>query len=515
MKARSDHGFSAFLSGRARAGAQRVPVFRERTADFETPLSIWLKLAGEPYSYLFESVQGSEKWGRYSVIGLASPSVVRARQRHLSLEEDGEVIKEFEVEDPLQWIDEFYRSGCTARIPGLPRFCGGLVGYLGYDAVRYIEPTKLLWGQKPDELGTPDILLWISDEVAIYDNLSGKINLVVHADPNNNKARAEAERRLDEIEARLDAPCTPPTPLALDAPCQSLEFRSRTGRRQHCQSVLRARDLIIAGDCFQVGISQRLSAPFKASPLELYRALRMLNPSPYMFLLNCGDHQIVGSSPEILVRLEGDQVTIRPIAGTRPRGGNDEEDEKLAAELLADEKERAEHLMLVDLARNDLGRIAEIGSVQVDELMAIERYSHVMHISSNVSGRLRSGIDAFDVLRATFPAGTLSGAPKVRAMEIIDDLEPVKRGVYAGAVGYFSWQGNMDTAIAIRTAVLRDGNIHVQAGGGLVYDSVPESEWQETLNKAKALMRAGEIAEATAAADSLLTARTEGPCREV
>ena len=497
--ARAANGFSAFLSRKARTGAQRTPVFRERTADFETPLSVWLKLAGEPYSYLFESVQGGEKWGRYSVIGLASSSVIKIRQQHISLEENGEIVKEFDVEDPLQWLDGFYRSACTPPIPGLPRFCGGLVGYLGYDAVRYIEPAKLPWGQKPDELGTPDILLWISDEVAIYDNLSGKINLVVHADPHTKGSLAEAESRLDEIEARLDAPCTPPSPLALDASCQSLEFKSRSGRRRHCQSVLRARDLIIAGDCFQVGISQRLTAPYGAGPLELYRALRMLNPSPYMFMLNCGDHEVVGSSPEILVRLEGGQVTIRPIAGTRPRGENDEEDENLAAELLADEKERAEHLMLVDLARNDLGRIAETGSVQVDELMAIERYSHVMHITSNVSGRLRSGIDAFDVLRATFPAGTLSGAPKVRAMEIIDELEPVKRGIYAGAVGYFSWQGNMDTAIAIRTAVLKDGNIHVQAGGGLVYDSVPETEWQETLNKAKALMRATEIAEATAA----------------
>ena len=491
-------GFSAFLDRKTRTGAPREPVFRERTADFETPLSVWLKLAGEPYSYLFESIQGGEKWGRYSVIGLASQSVIRVYQQRISLEQSGVIIDEFDTEDPLQWLDEFYRHSCTEQLPGLPRFCGGLVGYLGYDAVRYIEPARLPWGQKPDELGTPDILLWISDEVAIYDNLSGKIKLVVHADPGAPGARDRAELRLDEIEARLDAPCTPPSPLVLDAPLRSLEFSSRTGRRQHCRSVLRARELIIAGDCFQVGISQRLSAPYKAAPIEFYRALRMLNPSPYMFMLNCGDHQVIGSSPEILVRLEGGRVTIRPIAGTRPRGGNDEEDEKLAAELLADEKERAEHLMLVDLARNDLGRIAETGSVQVDELMAIERYSHVMHISSNVSARLRSGINAFDVLRATFPAGTLSGAPKVRAMEIIDELEPVKRGIYAGAVGYFSWQGNMDTAIAIRTAVLKDGNIHVQAGGGLVYDSVPEAEWRETLNKAQALMRAGEIAEATA-----------------
>jgi anthranilate synthase component 1 len=393
--------------------------------------------------------------------------------------------------DPLVFVNDYLARFRTAQDRRLPRFCGGLVGYFGYETVRYMEK-RLARTQKPDPLGVPDILLLVSEEIAIVDNLSGKLSLVVYAEPGEPQAYARAKERLRELLQRLREPITiPPDTRAVSEPAVS-----GFGEAAYHRAVEKAKRYIYEGDIMQVVPSQRMSKPFRATPLALYRALRTLNPSPYMFYFDFGDFHVVGASPEILVRLEGEMVTVRPIAGTRRRGATPEEDEALADELLGDPKERAEHIMLVDLGRNDAGRVAQTGTVRVTEQMVIERYSHVMHIVSNVEALLRPGLNALDVLRATFPAGTVSGAPKVRAMEIIDELEPVKRGVYAGAVGYLGFHGNMDVAIALRTAVVKDGMLHVQAGGGIVADSEPAAEWQETQNKAKALLRAAEIAEA-------------------
>jgi anthranilate synthase component 1 len=378
----------------------------------------------------------------------------------------------------------------------LPRFTGGLVGYFGYDTVRYVEP-RLAKSQPKDELGTPDILLMASDEVAIFDNLSGTLMLVVHVDAKQAGGLEQANARLDELQKKLDKPA-PQLPDASDAEDQLTEddFKSSFGEQAFLKSVDKIKDYIMAGDAMQVVPSQRLSAPFTASPLNLYRSLRRLNPSPYMFFLNLDDFHIVGSSPEVLARLEDGQVTVRPIAGTRRRGKTAEEDIALEQEMLDDPKEIAEHLMLIDLGRNDVGRISQSGSVEVTEKMVVERYSHVMHITSNVVGDVTDNMGPIEVLKATLPAGTLSGAPKIRAMEIIDEVEPVKRGIYGGAVGYIGWNGNMDTAIAIRTAVIKDQVLYVQAGAGVVADSKPELEWKETMNKARAVMRAAAMVNA-------------------
>ena len=475
----------------AAAGYNRVPVVLETFADLDTPLSIYLKLANQPYSYLLESVVGGERFGRYSFIGLAAAARIEVRDHScIEVREGLETLRE-EAEDPLAFVENYLKRFKVATDPRLPRFCGGLVGYFGYDTVRYIEK-RLARSNKRDELGTPDILLLVSEEIAIVDNLSGKLSLVVYAEPGKPGAYAAARARLAVLLEKLRAPVRLPE----SAPTQSEPAVSGFGEAAYYRAVDRAKKYIFEGDIMQVVPSQRMSKPFHASPLSLYRALRALNPSPYMFCFNFGDFHVVGASPEILARLEGDVVTVRPIAGTRRRGATPEEDAALATELLADEKERAEHLMLVDLGRNDAGRVAQTGSVKVTEQMIIERYSHVMHIVSSVEAKLKPGLNAIDVLRATFPAGTVSGAPKVRAMEIIDELEPVKRSIYAGAVGYLGFHGNMDVAIALRTAVIKDGKLHVQAGGGVVADSQPEAEWQETQNKARALLRAAEIAEA-------------------
>ena len=471
-------------------GYNRVPLVLETFADLDTPLSIYLKLANEPYTYLLESVVGGERFGRYSYIGLAASRRLEVRGYECKEVENERVVERTIVEDPLTYVQEYLARFRTAQDARLPRFCGGLVGYFGYDIVRYIEK-RLAQTQKPDPLGVPDIVLLVSEEIAIVDNLSGKLSLVVYGKPGQVNAYAAARARLAELLQKLRAPVEIPA----DTQGSSENAVSGFGEKAYHAAVARAKHYIYEGDIMQVVPSQRMSKPFRAAPVALYRALRGLNPSPYMFYFNFGDFHVVGASPEILVRLEGDAVTVRPIAGTRPRGGTPEEDEALAAELLADAKERAEHIMLVDLGRNDVGRVAVTGSVKVTEQMVIERYSHVMHIVSNVEAKLRSGLNAIDVLRATFPAGTVSGAPKVRAMEIIDELEPVKRGVYAGAVGYLGFHGNMDVAIALRTAVIKDGTLHVQAGGGVVADSQPEAEWQETQNKAKALLRAAQMAE--------------------
>ncbi len=476
-------------------GFNRIPVAREVLADLDTPLSTYLKLADAPYSYLLESVQGGEKWGRYSIIGLPCRKIIRVRGERITVEHAGEIVESLTCPDPLDWIQDFqrrYRVPATGE--GLPRFIGGLVGYFGYDTIRYIEP-KLAQNPNPDPLDNPDILLLVSEDLVVFDNLAGRLYLITLVDPAVERAYARAQLRLDQWVARLREGRSLYTPANPRPNAGQIEFISDFTQDGFENAVRRIKDYILAGDCMQVVLSQRLSAPFRATPLDLYRALRGLNPSPYMYFLNLSDFHIVGSSPEILARLEDDLLTVRPIAGTRRRGVTEEQDRALEAELLADPKELAEHLMLIDLGRNDVGRVSEIGSVRLTEKMAIERYSHVMHIVSNVNGRLRPDLSVLDALRATFPAGTVSGAPKIRAMEIIDELEPAKRGVYAGAVGYLSWSGNMDTAIAIRTAVLKDGMLHVQAGAGIVADSVPESEWEETLNKGRALFRAAMLAE--------------------
>jgi len=480
----------------AAQGFNRVPLILETFADLDTPLSIYLKLANRPYSYLLESVQGGERFGRYSFIGLPAQTRIVVRGHKVLVLHGETVTEDVESPDPLAFIGDYVKRVKAAPLDGLPRFAGGLVGYFGYDTVRYIEPKLAKRPEKPDPIGTPDIVLLQSEEIAIVDNLAGKLYLVVYADPRNPLAYAHGKQRLRELLEALRRPADIPA----HGPMVAHQAQSGFGEATFLQAVAKAKQLIFDGDIMQVQVGQRLSRRYAGEPLALYRALRTLNPSPYMFYFDFRDFNVVGASPEILVRLEGDKVTLRPIAGTRRRGANADEDKALAEELLADPKERAEHVMLIDLGRNDVGRIAEIGSVRVTENMVIERYSHVMHIVSNVEGKLKPGLDALAVLRATFPAGTVTGTPKVRAMEIIDELEPVKRGVYAGAVGYLGYHGDMDLAIAIRTGVVKDELLHVQAAAGIVADSVAESEWNETNIKARALLRAAEMA--TAGLDS-------------
>jgi len=478
----------------ARQGYTAIPILREVLADLDTPLSTYLKLANGPYSYLFESVHGGEKWGRYSIIGLPCQRVIRIHGHTIKIFDEQKQVDEIVSDDPLAWIEHFQAGFKHPELSGLPKFTGGLVGYFGYDSIRYIEP-KLAKTQKPDPLQLPDILLMVSDEVIVFDNLSGKLYIIVHANPGEADAFSSAQARIDQLISQMHA-ATPQPKHAHPREIKEADFVSGFTQGGFENAVTRIKQYITDGDCMQVVISQRMSIPFHAEPLDLYRALRSLNPSPYMFFLDLGDFHIVGSSPEILVRYEDGIVTVRPIAGTRPRGKTEEEDKALEDDLLADPKELAEHLMLIDLGRNDVGRIAKTGSVSLTDKMVIERYSHVMHIVSNVTGEIQENMSAMDVLRATFPAGTVSGAPKIRAMEIIDELEPVKRGVYAGAVGYLGWSGNMDTAIAIRTAVIKDQTLHIQAGAGIVYDSVPRNEWDETMNKGRAVFRAVAMAEA-------------------
>lgn len=479
-------------------GYSHIPVFRQRLADTETPLAVYARLRqADVPAYLFESVQGGERWGRYSMIGLGQGTLLQYRDGHMSVQTAHHVQRTV-CADPFQYIRDFqaqYRVPTQAEIPELTGFTGGLVGYFGYDCVRCIEP-KLGAGSSVDPIGLPDIWLTLSQQVVVFDNLRDTLFLIVHADAADPDAFEAAQHSLDLLEQRLAAPlqlqATPHTPP---------QFVSQTGEQAFMAAVEQVQEYIRAGDVMQVVPSQRLSSPFDGDALSVYRALRHLNPSPYLFLLQgfTVDRQpfdLVGSSPEILSRLEHGVVTVRPIAGTRPRGVTPEQDQALAEELLADAKEIAEHLMLIDLGRNDVGRVSQIGQVRVTERMTIERYSHVMHIVSNVEGQVRAGLDALDVFKATFPAGTLSGAPKIRAMEIIDELEPVRRGVFGGAVGYLGWHGEMDTAIAIRTAVIRGGQVHVQAGAGVVADSVPASEWNETLIKARAVVRAVELSAA-------------------
>jgi len=471
----------------------RIPVVREVLADLDTPLSSYLKLAQGPYSYLLESVQGGEKWGRYSILGLPARTIMKARGNQIEIERDGETVESFSCDDPLDFVEIFKARYRAPELEGLPSFNGGLVGYFGYDCVRYVEP-RLQASTPEDLIGTPDILLMVSDEVLVFDNLGGKLVLVVHANPDIDDAYNLAVARLDELERRLHTVVPETAPMSLaSSEAREADFTSSFGQQKFEQAVDDVKNYILAGDAMQVVLSQRLSIPFSAEPLNLYRALRSLNPSPYMYFLDLGDHHVVGCSPEILARLEDGEVTVRPIAGTRRRGHTEAEDLALEKELVNDPKEIAEHLMLIDLGRNDAGRVSKIGSVKLTDKMVVERYSHVMHITSNVTGQVKDGLGAMDVLRAALPAGTLSGAPKIRAMEIIDELESVKRGVYGGAIGYIAWNGNMDTAIAIRTAVIKDGTLTVQAGAGVVADSVPALEWKETMNKARAIFRAVDM----------------------
>ncbi|MDG6348556.1 anthranilate synthase component I [Luteimonas sp. 8-5] len=479
--------------------AELVPVVREVLSDLDTPLSVYLKLADGPHTYLFESVEGGERFGRYSIIGLPARRVYAFAGHTLYVTEHGELVEAREVDDPFAEVERLRAAHSVPRIEGLPGFTGGLVGWFGFECVQYFEPRLRGGAAKEDELGTPDILLMLSTEIAVFDNLKGRLYLIVHADPSEPQAMARANRRLDELSHRLRHGGAGYPQLQQPQVLDEAHFVSGFSREGFIEAVSKAKEYIAAGDVFQVVLSQRLSVPFNARPIDVYRALRALNPSPYMYFLDIGEMQVVGSSPEILARLQHDAdgkatVTVRPIAGTRRRGATAAEDSALEAELLADPKERAEHLMLIDLGRNDVGRVAEGGTVEVGEQFGIERYSHVMHIVSEVTGTLKPGLSYADVLRATFPAGTVSGAPKIRALEIIGELEPIKRNVYAGAIGYIGWHGDADTAIAIRTAVIQDGMLHVQAGAGIVHDADPAAEWEETMNQGRALFRA--VAEA-------------------
>ena len=482
-------------------GFNRIPLMVEAFADLETPLSLYLKLAHAQgdgkYSFLLESVVGGERFGRYSFIGLPARSLLRASgfgaDAKTEVVTDGQVV-ETHAGNPLDFIAAYQQRFKVALTPGMPRFCGGLAGYFGYDAVRYVEK-KLEKSCPPDDLGCPDILLLQCEEVAVIDNLSGKLYLIVYADPSQSEAYSRGKKRLRELKEQLRYSVSAPQLK----PSESHPAQRSFAKADYIAAVEQAKEMIAAGDFMQVQVGQRIHKRYTQSPLSLYRALRSLNPSPYMYYYHFGDFHVVGASPEILVRQEktpeGQKITIRPLAGTRPRGATPEADKATEIELINDPKERAEHVMLIDLARNDIGRIARTGSVKVTEAFAVERYSHVMHIVSNVEGLLNEGMTSMDVLKATFPAGTLTGAPKVHAMEVIDQLEPVKRGIYGGACGYLSFAGDMDVAIAIRTGVIKDGMLYVQAAAGVVADSVPEMEWRETEHKARALLRAAELVE--------------------
>ena len=473
-----------------------IPVYREVLADTDTPLSAFLKIGGGEYAFLLESVQGGEKWGRFSFLGRNPGLVVRTKGRQAELLRPGSPPERRRITDPLDLLEEILGVYRPVRVEGLPRFFGGMVGYLAYDAVRFFET---LPDRTVDDLGLPDALFVLTDTLLVFDSLSQRIQVISNAfvpDTAPGTVEAAYDLALSKIEAVVADLRKPlDRPLVAPSPSRACEPTSTFTREAFCRAVAQCKEYVAAGDIIQAVLSQRLEVNTAAQPLDVYRALRIINPSPYMYFLRLGDLALAGSSPEVFVRLEEGQIDLRPIAGTRPRGRTEIEDRALAAELLADPKERAEHIMLVDLGRNDVGRVAAPGTVEVNELMVIERYSHVMHIVSNVRGRIQEGRDAFDVIRASFPAGTVAGAPKIRAMEIIEELEPVTRGPYAGAIGYVSFSGNMDTAIAIRTVLFAKGRAWVQAGAGIVADSDPEREYQETLNKAAAMLKAIEMAE--------------------
>ncbi len=481
------------LNALIKQGINRVPVMRTVLSDYDTPLSVYHKLAKGSYSYLFESVQGGDQWGRYSIIGLPCQRRLVIRGNHIKEIWGDKVVQHQVSEDPLAWIEAYQEQFNVLKLDGMPAFSGGLVGYFGYDTIRYIETHLQQNMPSQDDIGAPDIELLVSEELVVFDNLSGQVHVIVHTDLTKENAYSLALARLDELEEKLACSMTMPEVNTKQDSISEKDFYSSFGEEAFKQAVKRIQEYILSGDVMQVVLSQQMSVPFHEEAIDLYRALRYLNPSPYMFFMDMGGLKIVGSSPEILVRLEASQVTVRPIAGTRRRGETFEKDQALEQDLLNDPKELAEHLMLIDLGRNDIGRIAQTGTVELTENMQVERYSHVMHIVSNVTGKVQLDMSAMDVLRATFPAGTVSGAPKIRAMEIIDELEPVKRGIYAGAIGYLGWHGNMDTAIAIRTAVIKNNRLFIQAGAGIVADSVPQLEWDETMNKGRAIFKAAQF----------------------
>ena len=470
----------------------KVPVFREILADMETPLSVYQKLANAPFSYLFESVEGGDKWARYSLIGLPANKIIRITGNQLEVTDNGRIIESKEIKNPLEYIEACQKEVQIVEQEGLPKFNGGLVGYFGYDCVRYIEP-RLKESQPTDNLGTPDALFMVSEEVAVFDNLKNKLYLIILVNSDSEEEKKKAENRLDNLEKKLQNPLPDQALIQPKESVDESDFVSGFGEKEFKSAVNKVKEYIYSGDVMQVVCSQRMSIPFTADPVALYRAIRHLNPSPYLYYLHLGEFHIVGSSPEILARLEDDEVTVRPIAGTRRRGRDNDDDLAMEEDMINDPKEIAEHLMLIDLGRNDIGRVAEPGSVEVTQKFGVERYSHVMHMVSNVKAKLKEGLSSMDVFKATFPAGTVSGAPKIRAMEIIDEIEPVKRGIYGGAVGYLSWQGNMDMAIAIRTAVIKEEVLYIQAGGGFVADSDPDLEWKESLNKGRAIFKAAEM----------------------
>lgn len=476
----------------AKNGYNRIPLVREILADTETPLSIYLKLGKGEHSYFFESVQGGEKWGRYSIIGLPCSSIIRVVASKVTVEECGRIVEETITDNPFEFIASFKNRFKVAEIADSQRFAGGLVGYFSYDTVRFVE-TSIGPSKAKDELATPDILLMLSEEIVVFDNLRGTISFVINVDPSLDNAYSLAQKRLDFLQEQLNNPVPLPV-LQEKKPLDESDFSNHFSKVDYEKAVEKIKNYIVAGDVMQVVLSQRMSVAFNGEPLNVYRALRFLNPSPYMVYFDLGDHHVVSASPEILARVEAGKITVRPLAGTRKRGQNEAEDLELEKDLLSDAKEIAEHLMLIDLSRNDSGRVSKIGSVTVPKQMFVERYSHVMHIASIVESEIRSDKSALDVLQATLPVGTLSGAPKVRAMEIIDELESEKRGIYGGAMGYLGWNDNMDMAIAIRTAVIKNDKLYVQAGAGIVADSQPEMEWEETQNKAKAIVRALQMA---------------------
>ncbi|OPY13326.1 MAG: Anthranilate synthase component 1 [Syntrophus sp. PtaB.Bin001] len=470
-----------------------IPLYREILADIETPVSVFMKLRDQPYAFLLESVEGGEKWGRYTFLGADPRLVFRVRGPEVVIEEQGKMLRYDHQGDPIRFLKEILQRYSPVFVEGLPRFYGGAVGFLGYEMVRYFER---LPNSTENDLCTDEAVFLITDTLILFDRVRHTIKVVacVHVDGEQSldTLYQEAIRKIDAMIALLQAPAETaegkvPTPTSVNFTANMTPEAFRNG-------VVRAKEYIRNGDIIQVVLSQRFSAEAHPDPIDLYRAIRFINPSPYLFFLKMKDLILIGSSPEVMVRLEEGIVELKPIAGTRPRGKTEQEDRRLADELLEDPKERAEHVMLVDLGRNDLGRIARTGSVQVTQLMVIERYSHVMHIVSSIQAQLDDGRDAFDVLKATFPAGTLTGAPKIRAMEIIDELEPARRGPYGGAVGYFSFTGNMDLCITIRTMMLKEGKIYIQAGAGIVADSDPETEYRETVNKAAGMRQAVEMA---------------------
>ena len=473
-------------------GYNRIPLVKTCYADLETPLSIFLKVANSPYSYLLESVEGGENFGRYSIIGMPAKKLIQVRQKTIEIIESGKTIFTENNIDPLGFIDQYLANYKTPENLDLPRFSGGLAGYFGYETIHYIEP-KLIKEFIKDDLDLPDIHLMESDEVIVFDNLTGKLSIVVYAN-DELSSYEHAINRLTKIELMIESQLKNENAQSKKNIEETLAD-SEFGEKNFHQAVNKIKEYIVEGDVMQVVLSQRMVKKFQLPAISLYRVLRSINPSPYMFFYHFDDYFIVGASPEILVRLENDTVTVRPIAGTRPRGENSQLDKALEKDLLNDPKEIAEHIQLMDLGRNDIGRVSQPGSVSVTDKMTIERYSHVMHIVSNVEGLIQENLSPIDVLKATFPAGTVSGAPKVRAMEIINELESTKRGVYAGAVGYIGYDGTLDVAIAIRTGVIKSGKLYVQAGAGVVADSIAKNEWDETNNKAKAVLRAAEIAE--------------------